>query len=349
MSSESESRKVKLGILAVVAASILFSAKSVFFKLCYRYGTPPVVLQTMRGMFSLPFYLLPFLVQRFRAPGLRPAAMTGKDMLIIAWLGFSGYYLASIFDMVGLQYVSAGTERLVLYVYPTLVVLFSAWIFRKRNPKGSAAIPRSMIAPLLLSYAGIALSFGGEAGGGSGGGRPIYGGILVFLSAVFYALFLVGQGRMIHRFGPQRLAAGCMMVSSVCVFIQFLACYPWGALAQPAGVYWIAGFTSVFCNVVPIYLYGYGVHRVGAGKAAVVSSVGPVSTMVLAGFLLGERTGVLQLAGLGLVVAGTLKLGMARPKPAPVQTAAVSSPAVAGAPPVSESGPVTATEARGLT
>jgi drug/metabolite transporter (DMT)-like permease len=323
MAPVSESRKVKLGVSAVVAASILFSAKSVFFKMCYRYGTPPVVLQTIRGMFSLPFYLFPFLIGPFRAPGKRPAAMGGKDMLIVAWLGFSGYYLASIFDMVGLQYVSAGTERLVLYVYPTLVVLFSAWFFRK-------GIPRTMLIPLLLSYAGIALSFGGEAGGGTGGGRPLFGGTLVFLSAVFYALFLVGQGRMIHRFGPQRLAAGCMMVSSACVFIQYLVCYPWSALAQPAPVYWIAGFTSVFCNVVPIYLYGYGVHRVGAGKAAVVSSVGPVSTMVLAGLLLGESAGILQLAGLGLVIAGTLKLGMAKAVPAPVQTAE-SSPAAAGA------------------
>ncbi|HKP96053.1 MAG TPA: DMT family transporter [Fibrobacteria bacterium] len=341
MASQTDGRNLKLGISAVVAASILFSAKSVFFKLCYRYGTAPVVLQTLRGAFSLPFYLIPFALMRLRSADRRPAAMSGKDMLTIAWLGFSGYYLASIFDMVGLQYVSAGTERLILFVYPTLVVLFSAWIFRKR-------IPRAMLIPLLLSYAGIALSFGGEAGGGAPGGRPLYGGFLVFLSAVFYALFLVGQGRMVHRFGPQRLAEGCMMASSACVFVQYLICYPWrDALSQPAQVYWIAGLTSVFCNVLPIYLYGYGVHKVGAGKAAVVSSVGPVSTLVLAGTLLGERAGALQLAGLALVVAGTLRLGMAKAGPAPVQEMGVS--AAAEAPAAASPAAVSALKGRGLT
>jgi drug/metabolite transporter (DMT)-like permease len=317
MASESGTSGIKAGLIAVTAASILFSAKSVFFKLCYRYGTPPVVLQTIRGMFSLPFYLAPFLAMRLGPAEKRPPAMTNRDILIVAWLGFSGYYLASIFDMVGLLYVSAGMERLILFIYPTLVVLFSAVFFRK--PGAPFRIPRAMAMALLLSYAGIALSFGGEAGTVSAGGRPYQGGFLVFLSAVFYALFLVGQGRMVHRLGPQRLAAGCMMMSSVCVFAQFLACYPLGSLAQPAPVYLIAGLTSVFCNVLPIYLYGYGVHRVGAGMAAVASSVGPVSTLALAGVCLGERTGVLQVAGLALVVAGTLKLGSGKEKPVPVQ------------------------------
>ncbi|MEO7424497.1 MAG: DMT family transporter [Fibrobacteria bacterium] len=310
MASEADSRKIKLGLAAVVAASILFSAKSVFYKICYRYGTPPVVLQMLRGLFSLPFYLFPFLMARLRSAEKRPVPMTGKDMLIVAWLGFSGYYLAAILDMVGLQYVSAGMERLILYVYPTLVVLFTAWIFRKK-------IPRSMLVPLLLTYAGIAFSFGGESAGahGSGAGnRPYFGGTMVFLSAVFYALFLVWQGKMVHRLGPQRLAAGCMMASVACICVQFFACYPLHALRQTASVYWIAGLTSVFCNVLPIYLYGYGVQWVGAGRAAVVSSVGPVSTMVLAGFLLGEHPGFPQLAGLALVVFGTLRLGAVKEK-----------------------------------
>jgi drug/metabolite transporter (DMT)-like permease len=311
MSSEPGNRNMKLGLSAVIAASVLFSAKSVFFKLCYRYGTPPVVLQALRSLFSSPFYFWPFLIHRFRPASARPTPLSRKDMAIIAWLGFSGYYLASIFDMVGLQYVSAGTERLILYIYPTLVVVFSALIFRK-------GISRSLFLPLGLSYAGIALSFGGEASGaGVAGGRPFYGGLLVFLSAVFYALFLVWQGRLVRRLGPQRLAAGCMIVSAVFVMAQFLLCYPIGALAQPGPVLVIAFFTAIFCNVLPVYLYGYGVNLVGAGKAAVVSSVGPVSTLVLAGGLLGEGAGFMQIAGLALVVGGTLKLGLGKKPEAP--------------------------------
>ena len=305
MASISYGGNVRLGLSAVVAASILFSAKSVFFKMCYKYGTPPVVLQALRCAFSAPFFLWPFLIPHLRPAIARPVPMSRKDIAIIVWLGFSGYYLASIFDMVGLKYVSAGTERLILYIYPTLVVIFSALIFRK-------AIPTGLYLPLALTYAGIALSFGGETAG-EPGGRPYFGGFLVFLSAVFYALFLVWQGRMVRRVGPQRLAAGCMVVAAAFVFAQFLATYPMEALAQPAPVIWISFLTAIFCNVVPVYLYGYGVNLVGAGKAAVVSSVGPVSTMVLAGWLLGEGAGILQMAGLALVVGGTLKLGLQKP------------------------------------
>jgi drug/metabolite transporter (DMT)-like permease len=318
-------RNLRLGLAAVVAASVLFSAKSVFFKLCYGYGTPPVVLQALRSVFSAPFFLWPLLAPHFRPAATRPAPLSRRDMAIIAWLGFSGYYLASIFDMTGLQYVSAGMERLILFVYPTLVVLFTAALFRKK-------IPRNIFLPLGLSYAGIALSFGSEAGAGGTGGRPYLGGFLVFLSAVFYALFLVWQGRMVGRIGPQRLAAGCMLMAGVCVGAQYLISYPIGAMAsQPRPVLWIAFFTSIFCNVVPVYLYGYGVNLIGAGKAAVVSSVGPVSTLLLAGGLLGEHAGALQVAGLALVVTGTLRLGLQKPRTAVKdhgsRSAAISGPA----------------------
>lgn len=305
-------RDLRLGLAAVIAASVLFSAKSVFFKVCYRYGTPPITLQVLRGLFSLPFFLWPLFARFSGREDGKFAPLTLKDFGILAWLGFSGYYLASIFDMVGLQYVTAGTERLILYVYPSLVVIFSAFLFRKR-------IPKALYAPLALSYAGIAFSFGGEAEMG-GGGQAFLGGGLIFLSAVFYALFLVWQGRLLPRYGTQFFSAACMAASFLFVIGHFLLTQPMASLAQPAPVMWIAFFTAVFCNVVPVYLYGYGVRLVGAGRSAVASSLGPVSTLVLAGMVLDERAGWAQLAGLALVVAGTLRLAAGGGgKPAPVQ------------------------------
>lgn len=320
MAADEDGRRIRLGLLAVAASSILFGCKSVFFKMCFKLGADPVTLQAMRAAVSMPFFIWPLLAHRFQPRDMRPAPLSRGDMAKIAGLGFLGYYLASIFDMMGLQYVSAGMERLILFVYPTLVVLFSAWIFRKR-------IPKAMYPPLVLSYLGIALSFGGEAAAPAGG-RPYLGGFLVFMSAVFYALFLVGQGRMIRRVGPQRLAAGCMLVSCAAVFAHFGLSHPFSSLDQPAAVYWIAILTSVFCSVVPVYLYGYGVNAVGAGKAAVVSSVGPVATLALAGGILGEPAGLLQWAGLGLVVAGSLKLGLEGSRPKPERAQAAPGPGV---------------------
>jgi drug/metabolite transporter (DMT)-like permease len=291
-------RNIRMGLAAAVAASALFSAKSVFYKLCFRYGTPPVVLQTLRALFSLPFFVWPFAAHLAGRTG-RGRAPAIKDVLILASLGFSGFYLASLLDMLGLQYVSAGTERLILYVYPTLVILFSALIFRK-------PVPRALYGPLALSYLGIAVSFGGEAA--VGGSRSTYGGCLVFGSAICYALFLVWQGKLVHRYGPRFFAAGCMLFSFVAYFVKFLFTNPDSALAHPRPVLWMAAFTAVFCNVAPTYLFAYAVKLAGAGPTSVAGTVGPVSTLLLSSWLLGENPGWAQFLGLGLVVAGALRL-----------------------------------------
>src|SRR5690606_5209386 len=228
MGTEEGERSYRIGLAAVVASSVLFSCKSVFFKICYRYGTDPVVLQALRSACAAPFFVWPLVAHRFRPARTPVLPLSGRELAAMAALGIVGYYLASIFDMVGLKYVSAGTERLILYVYPTLVVIFSALIFRKR-------IPKALYWPLGLSYAGIALSFGGEAAGPAGG-RPYLGGFLVFMSAVFYALFLVGQGRMVHRVGPGRFAAICMLVAGIAISAHFLLRFPLSALVQPAPV-----------------------------------------------------------------------------------------------------------------
>lgn len=297
-------RNFKRGLAAAVIASALFSAKSVFFKLCYRHGTPPVVLQAWRGIFSLPFFVWPLIAGMAARRAGRAPALVRKDFLILAALGLSGFYLASLFDMLGLQYVSAGTERLILYVYPTLVILFSAAIFRK-------PIARSLYVPLALSYAGIAFSFGGEAS--LGGSRAAYGGSLVLLSAVFYAMFLVWQGKLVHRYGSQFFAAACMLVSFIAYVVQFLILYPVSALAQPRPVLWLAAFTAVFCNVAPTYLFAYAIKLAGAGPTSVAGTIGPVSTLLLSSWLLGENPGWHQLAGLALVVTGALRLASGKP------------------------------------
>lgn len=297
-------RNIRLGLAAAVGASALFSAKSVFFKLCYRYGTPPVALQALRGLFSLPFFVWPFAAGVARGRAGEGTPLVPKDFLILASLGFSGFYLASILDMYGLQFVSAGTERLILYVYPTLVILFSALMFRK-------PISKALYGPLALSYAGIALSFGGEAS--AGGSRAAYGGFLVLLSAVFYAFFLVWQGRLVHRYGPRFFAAACMLFSFGAVFVQFLILYPLSALVQPAPVIALSAFTAVFCNVAPTYLFAYAVKLAGSGPTAVAGTVGPVSTLILSSFLLGEKPGWAQILGLGMVVAGALRLAADKP------------------------------------
>lgn len=296
---------VKLGYAAVIASAVLFSAKSVFIKMCYAYGTPPMVLMALRTGFSLPFFIgmaiAPFFMVKNLPAEQKPIALNRGEMLAVIGLGLLGYYVASILDVTGLQYVSAGTERLILYLYPSFVVLFSSVIFKKPFPK-------SMILPLVLSYAGIALAFSGELQSVKNG-RPYFGGFLILMSAVSYALFLVGQGKMILRVGPQRLSAYAMLGASVAVFLQFIFSYRLSALIQPMMVYKLAFLTAIFCTVLPVYLFGYGVKLIGSGRAAVLSTLGPVSTFALAGVFLKAAPGYLQGLGLTLVVLGSLTMG----------------------------------------
>lgn len=308
---------MRLGFLAVAASAVLFSAKAVFIKLGYALGVEPVVFMALRMLYCLPFFAATALAPWLRGRG-EASPLDRRDILTVAALGVLGYYLASLFDLLGLQYVTAGMERMILYVYPTLVILFSAWLFRK--PLGTA-----LILPLVLSYAGIAVSFGAEALGGRGT-SPHLGAFLIFLSAVCYALFLVIQGRIIHRVGPQRLTSYAMLFSTAAVLIHFILAHPVADLTQPLRVHLLAATVAVFSTVAPAYLLGYGIQRVGAGRAAVVSSVGPASTFVLAAVLLGERSGWPQVLGLALVVGGGLRLGMAKGGPsgdvAPVKAGA---------------------------
>lgn len=288
----------KLGYLAVIASAVLFSAKSVFIKMCYAQGAPVLVVMALRTGFSLPFFIAMAVAPLFMVKSRKHVSLSKHDLLLIGGLGLLGYYIASVFDVTGLQYVSAGTERLILYLYPSFVVLFSAWIFKKPFPK-------TMIIPLVLSYAGIALSFSSELHDVVNG-RPYLGGFLVLMSALTYALFLVGQGRMVMRVGPQRLSAYAMLVASFAVLIQFLLLCPMHSLIQPMSVYVIAFITAVFCNVLPVYLFGFGVKAIGSGKAAVLSTVGPVSTYAMSGILLRSSPSLLQGVGLLLVILGTL-------------------------------------------
>ncbi len=307
----------RLGYAAVAAAAILFSAKAVFIKMSYAHGAQPLVFMTLRTLFGLPFFLM-LSWSEARKAGAR-APMRGRDKWVVACLGVLGFYVSGMFNVHGLQYVSAGMERMILHVYPTLVVVFSALFFRKR-------LDSRLFMPLALCYAGIALSFGGEAAAGHAS-RPWLGGGLVFMSAVSYALYLVFQGSLIQRVGPQRITSYGMLAASAAVVGHFLLTSPVASLIQPAPVLMLSGITAVFCTVLPAYLLGYGIQKVGTGPAAVVSCVGPVFTFFLATALLGEPTGPLQAAGLAAVLGGGLMLAFgkekrAAPAPAPAVRAA---------------------------
>ncbi len=294
------------GLLLAIAGAVLFSAKAILVKLSYRYGVDAVTLIALRMAFSLPFFAVALW---FAARGAPP--LSGGEHARLVLIGLLGYYAASFLDFLGLQYVTAALERLILYLTPTIVLLISAVWLRK-------PVTRLDAAALALSYGGIVLAFRHDVS--LAGGGVAIGALLVFGSAVCYALYLVLSGELVRRVGAIRLVAYAMCVASVACIAQFLLVNPPARLAQPAPVYWLSAANAVFSTVIPVFATMLAVARIGAGNAALAATVGPVATILLGVLFLGEAISGGQLVGTALVLAGVFVLsrkGAPRARTAP--------------------------------
>lgn len=218
-------------------------------------------------------------------------------------LGFSGYYLASYLDFLGLQYISAGLERVLLYLGPTFVLLIS--VFWLKRP-----VSRLQWLALAVSYLGVILVYLHDLDVAGQQNVPL-GSLLVLGSCLSYAFYLLGSGELVGRLGPRRLTAWASLVASVLCVVQALVMGGGAMFQQTWAVQGIAILTAIFCTVMPLFLTMAAVDRLGAGKAAQVGMIGPVWTIFLGAMILGEPVGGLQLVGTAVVIAGVLILGKA--------------------------------------
>jgi drug/metabolite transporter (DMT)-like permease len=292
------------GTLMVVVAAVAFSGKAVIIKLAYRHGVDAVTLLALRMLFSAPLFaiLAWWSVRDAAAPSL-----SAPDLRSVLALGLVGYYLASYFDFLGLQHITAALERLILFIHPTFVLLFSALLFHRR-------ITRRDVVAVVLSYLGIGLVFGNDVL--TQPGNVVLGSFWVLMSALFYAAYLVGSGRLVGRVGSLRFASYAGLVSCLAVVVHYLAAtLDWRLiLQQPSPVYWLALLMAAVSTVLPIVLTTEGIRRIGASHASILGSVGPIATIFLGFAFLGEAITVIQLAGCGLVMAGILAMTLQRPR-----------------------------------
>ena len=278
------------GLAIAVVGAVLFSTKAVVAKLIYRYHVDAVTLIGFRMLFSLPFFAAVALWHARRSP-----ALSWGDRIRIAILGLLGYYLSSFLDFLGLQYISAGLERLILFLTPSFVLLISVLFLNKK-------IGRYEWMALCVSYLGTVLVFLHDAR--TGGPDVPLGSAFVLASAVSYAIYLLMSGELVRRVGPMRLVAYAMCVSSFACILQFVLLRPMATLAQPAAVYWLSLVNAVFCTVLPVFLTMVAVARIGAPTVSLSGMVGPVSTLFLGALVLGEPITTIQLAGTALVLTG---------------------------------------------
>ena len=288
--AQTATKSIASGLLLAVVGSIGFSGKAIIVKLAYRYGVDAVTLIMYRMLFALPiFAAMAWWASRGKAPLAR------RDWLGVLWLGFTGYYLASFLDFAGLAYISASLERLILYLNPTLVLLLGLVLYQRR-------ITRPQMIGMALSYGGIALVFGHEiTRQGSG---AAWGALLVFLSTISYALYLVYSGEIVKRLGSLRLVGLATSVACLCCLLQFVVLRPLSAAAVAPEVIWLSLLNATLCTAMPVLLVMMAIERIGASMAAQTGMVGPLSTILMGAVILGEPFTAWVAAGTVLVIAG---------------------------------------------
>ncbi|WFP50606.1 DMT family transporter [Methylomonas sp. EFPC3] len=296
VSTHSFQHRRLLGFGLATLAAIGFSGKAIFVKLAYGEAVDAVTLLALRMLFSAPFFLIVALRHAWQKPA---QALSRRDYAALLLLGLLGYYLSSLFDFIGLQYISAGLERLILFLYPTLVVVLSALLLHK--PFG-----RKEIVALLLSYAGIGVVFSDQV---TLQAEHLWlGAGFVFASTLTYAAYLIGTGETVARIGASRFTAYAMLVACAATLIQFLLTHPPQALLVSARVYQLSLWMAIVSTVLPVFMLSAAIRIIGSSHASLIGALGPVATLFLANVFLDEQLSTLQMAGAALVLAGVLSL-----------------------------------------
>jgi len=293
------------GLLLALVGSVFFSTKAIVAKLLYREGLDAVSLIALRMLLSMPVFLAVAAWTWRREPRLSAA-----DLSRIAGLGLLGYYASSMLDFLGLQYISAGLERLLLFLTPSFVLLIGLVALKR------AVTPRQWLS-LVVAYAGVVLVFWHDLH--FGGEHTLLGSALVLGAAAVYAVYLLLSGELLKRVGSVRLVALAMSFSSLACLVQYALLRPFSSLFEQSRAVWSLSLLNAgLCTVLPVFMTMVAVARIGAGPASLAGMIGPVSTLFLAFWLLGEPITGLQLTGTALVLGGMLLLSSrAAAPPAP--------------------------------
>lgn len=291
-------RNYAVGLVLVLLGALGFSIKSILIKLAYASdpGIDAITLLALRMLFSLPIFIAAALWHNVRA---RPSTLSKKEWLIVTLLGLDGYYLASYLDFASLQYISAGLERVILFLYPTFVVLFSAAIFRRQ-------INLAVIIALLLSYTGLTLVFLEHLSAASP--NLWVGSALVLGSALAFAGFTMGSGVMVHKIGSIRFTAYTMTSAGIAMLAHFAVQGGNALTGFSVRIYGLVLLITIFSTVLPAFFMNAGIRQIGADFAAIISTTGPIATLIFAYLLLDETITALQIVGTILVLAGVYVL-----------------------------------------
>lgn len=295
--TSSVQRLTLAGFFITLAGAVLFSTKAIFVKLAFQStSADPLTLLSLRMLFSLPFYLVAVWLSS-RKENVVP--LTRQQWISVCTMGLLGYYLSSLFDFIGLQYVSAALERLILFLYPTFVILINTFYFK-------TGLSRLQVIALLLTYVGIGIAYLGELQLDSSQPGFLYGSFMIFLCAITYSIYMVGTGRLVQKTGSTRYTAYAMLAATTGIFIHFILTHSIGSIPFTPILTGYGIALAMIATVLPSFLMNAGMKRIGSNHVAIITSIGPVSTILQAHWILGEPITAAQIVGTGLVIIGVL-------------------------------------------
>ena len=288
------------GFAIAVCGAILFSTKAIFVKLAFHAThTDAITLLGLRMLFSLPFYLV---IAWFSSRKEGAVRITAKEWFYIGLMGLFGYYISSLFDFIGLQYITAGLERLILFLYPTFSVLLNTVIFKTK-------LSKMQIVALLLTYAGIGLAYFGELKMDTANPNFFYGSIMIFLCSITYSFYLVGTGKLVNRVGATRYTAYAMLFATLGIFMHYIITKPLTGFVFTPTLVGYGSALAIIATVVPSFMISGAMKKIGSNNVSIITSIGPVSTILQAHYILGEKIFLEQVLGTILVVIGVLLIG----------------------------------------
>ena len=288
------------GFLISIGGAILFSTKAIWVKLAFKNtGVDAITLLTLRMLLSLPFYIAAAWLAG-KKENVQP--LSKRDFRWIIFLGVLGYYLSSLFDFIGLQYISAGLERLILFLYPTFAVLLNTYLFKQK-------ITRIQLLALGITYTGIGIAYYAELGTVQQNDSFYFGSFMVFLCAVTYSFYLVGTGRMVTKAGATRYTAYAMLAATAGIFLHFLVKKQWQTVTMSWELGWYSLALAIIATVIPSFMISSGMKRIGSNNTSIITSIGPVSTIIQASIFLNEPILITQILGTALVIAGVILIG----------------------------------------
>ena len=288
-----------IGVLLVVIGSICFAGKAVLVKYNYlHYHVDTVSLLALRMLFSAPFYLIILFFQNRKQSEV--PKLSGREWIWMLFIGLVGYYLAAFFDFWGLNYITASVERLILFIYPTIVVILSA-IFLKKT------IHKIQYFALVVTYMGVAFAFVPDLRMGMQKDL-IIGSSLIFLSSLTYAIYLIGSGEMIPKVGTLRFTCYAMLISTAMIIVHYFISVRGNLFTYQPEVYWLSITMAVFTTVIPSFMISEGIKRIGSGNASIIASIGPIATIIMANIFLDEIISSWQTVGTFIVLGGVLMI-----------------------------------------